>query len=431
MPTMPETSFVAIAPAAADKTRPGGLKMAAALTRRGLLLLILGVAILAAVGYALQPVVLGPLAPAYRTARQDLAATVVASGRVLTPFRAEIGSPFTGMVASVPVAEGQAVKKGQPLIILESSDLQAAVRQATANVAQAQAKLVQMERVALPAARMNRLQTQAALANARLTYDRMERLLAQDSIARAQFDSARSALDTAEAQDQAAALQVATNGAGGADRVLAETQLASAQANQASAQARLAYSVIRAPTDGVLIARDVEEGDVVAPGKALMVLSPSAETQLVINVDEKNLGRLAVGQKAMASADAFPDRRFDAEVVYINPGVDAQTAAVEVKLRVPAPPTYLRQDMTVSVDILSAFHPHALVIPADALRRTPAGRPYVLVADKGRAVQREVAVGERSGGQVQVLSGLEAGEWVFSGSAKVQPGQRARPAPHA
>ena len=88
-----------------------------------------------------------------------------------------------------------------------------------------------------------------------------------------------------------------------------------------------------------------------------MKLSPSGDTLLVVQVDEKNLGSLALHQRAVVSADAFPKQVFPAEVVFINPGVELDRASVEVKLRPLDPPNYLTQDMTVSVDIEVARHP--------------------------------------------------------------------------
>jgi HlyD family secretion protein len=387
----------------------------------------LGALAIGAAAWLSLPLALGPSVPAYRAARRDLVATVVASGRVLTPYRANIGSQLTGVVDQVPVEEGQTVRKGQPLIVLDSRDLEAAVQQAAAQAAQARAKLVQMQTVALPAAKANRVQTVAALANAQLTYDRLKRLLEQDSIARADVDVAERNLETARGQDQAAEIQVRTNGPEGADRKVAETELAVADAAVASAQAKLAYSVIRAPSDGVLISRNVERGAVVAPGTVLMALSPAARTEIVIDVDEKNLARLAVGQTAVVSADAFPDRHFPARVTYVNPGVDASTAAVEVKLLVQDPPAFLRQDMTVSVDILSATRRGATVVPTDAVRRRPGGQAYVLLADHGRAESRPVRVGVTADGVAEVLQGLQPGDLVLPSTDKVAPGQRVRP----
>jgi HlyD family secretion protein len=387
----------------------------------------LGVAVIAVAAYFAQPLVFGPSVPAYRVSRRDLTATVVASGRVLTPYRANIGSQLTGVVDQVPVEEGQTVRKGQPLVVLDSRDLEAAARQADAQAAQARAKLVQMQTVALPAAKANRIQTAAALANAQLTYDRMRRLIEQNSVAQAQVDTAERDLEAAKGQDLAAEIQVRTNGPDGADRKVAETELASAEAALASAQAKLAYSVIRAPSDGVLISRNVERGDVVAPGTVLMALSPAARTEILIDVDEKNLARLAVGQSAVVSADAFPDRHFPAQVTYVNPGVDAATAAVEVKLLVKDPPAFLRQDMTVSVDILSAVRRGATVVPTDAVRQAPGGQTYVLIADHGRAQRRPVRIGVTAAGAAEVLQGLQPGDVVLPSTDKVTPGQRVRP----
>ena len=101
-----------------------------------------------------------------------------------------------------------------------------------------------------------------------------------------------------------------------------ETQLNQAQANLVTAQSRLGYTVIAAPRDGVLITRNVERGKVVQPGKVLMVLSPSGETQLVA-ADRREEPRDARARPEGARLGRrVPDETFPAEVVYINPGVD-------------------------------------------------------------------------------------------------------------
>ena len=156
-------------------------------------------------------------------------------------------------------------------------------------------------------------------------------------------------------------------------------------------ESRLGYATITAPRDGVLITRSVERGTVVQPGKALLVLAPAGETQLVLQIDERNLGKLALGQKALASADAYPDQRFAAVVSYINPGVDITRASVEVKLDVADPPDYLRQDMTVSVDIEVAAkrQTRSCCRPA-RVHDVLSGQPWVLGIKDGRAVKQPV-----------------------------------------
>ena len=127
-------------------------------------------------------------------------------------------------------------------------------------------------------------------------------------------------------------------------------------------------------------------------------------------IQEKNLSLLALGQKALASADAFPKGVFAAELGYINPSIDAQRGAVAVRLRVPSPPAYLRQDMTVSVDIEVARRAGALVVPADAVRDIAGVAPWVMVLVDGRATRRPVKVGARSVAMVEILDGLTVGD---------------------
>jgi HlyD family secretion protein len=338
------------------------------MTRWRWLAALVAAAIAAASVYALWR---GPEVDAVRVARKDVVQSVVASGRIAAPFRVDIGSQIVGTVTDVPVAEGQTVRAGQVLIRLDSAE-----------------------------ARANLLQAQATLANAKAQYERNQRLSEAGFIG-------KSALD-----DLWQKLEVARTGVD-------------------AARAKLDYTTIRAPRDGVLIARDVERGDVVQPGKALLVLSPAGETQVILQIDERNLSHLRLGQPALASVDAYPQDRIAAEVVYINPGVDAQRGTVQVKLRIPHPPAYIKQDMTVSADIEVARVHGALSVPTVAVHGGAGDKPWVLVAKDGRAERRAVALGLRGSGVAEVRSGLAEGDLVLlGGNAQVAPGQRVRVAAH-
>lgn len=372
------------------------------------------------------PLVFGPVVNANTVIRADFVQSVVATGHVEAPFRVNIGSQITGVVANIPVSEGQSVKAGETLIVLDDSEARAAVIQAESTVAQAEARLRQMRELSLPSAEAALRQAMATLLNAQQSYDRTAKLAANGYSTRAALDEATKSLDIARAQVRSAELQVATNRPGGSDYVMAETQLNQARASLATAKSRLGYTVITAPRDGILISRDVERGNIVQPSNVLMKLSPTGDTQLVVLIDEKNLGLIAIGQKAIASADAFSKETFAAEVVYINPGVDLQRASVEVKLRMPEPPAYLRQDMTVSVDIAVAERPSALVVPAASLRGMTGGKPWVMKVDNGRATRQPVKVGLVSVGKAEILDGLKAGDIVVPATATIKDGARIR-----
>ncbi len=369
----------------------------------------------------------GPSVVADRVTHGAIVETVVATGNVLTPYRANIGSQITGTVTEVLVEEGQQVVKGQPLIALDDTELKAGEVQAEGALAQAEARMRQLQDFTLPTTRETLAQMQANLVNAQKTFDRTNTLVKSGSATQATLDDARKALDVARAQLNAAQLAVYTASPGGSDYVMAETQLRQAVANLDTAKARLGYATIVAPRDGVLITRNVERGYVVQPGTALLVLAPAGQTQLELQIDERNLGKLALGQKALASADAYPDKRFEAIVSYINPGVDINRASIEVKLDVPNPPDYLRQDMTVSVDIEVARRDDALVLPARSVHDELSSAPWVLSVRDGRAYKQPVTLGLHGLTQVEILGGLAKDSWALPVGSGVLTGQRLRP----
>jgi len=359
--------------------------------------------------------------------KTDLLQSVVASGRVVTPQRVSIGVEITGRVGSIPVKEGQSVTRGQSLVVLEDKDERATLAQAAAAVAQAEAKIRQLREVGLPTAEQNSFQAEANVRQLRRVVERNKELQARGFIGQAALDDSQRNLEVAESQQRTAQLQVQSNRPKGSEAALAYTALEQARANHALAQARLDQHTVRAPADGVLIGRNVEPGTIVQPGKELMVLAPSGETQLVVQIDEKNLAKLSLGQKALGSADAYGGQRFAAELTYINPGVDAARGAVEVKLKVPQPPPYLRQDMTVSVDIEVARRNGATVMATEALRDAAGAKPWVLAVRDGHAVQVHVKPGLRGDGRIEVLEGLAPGDLLIPPSnGLVRAGQRVR-----
>jgi HlyD family secretion protein len=391
--------------------------------KRGLVV-ALAVAVAA---FLLRNVILGKPVETHEAVRSDLVQTVVASGRIMTPQRVAVGAVTTGRVVRIPVQEGQVVKRGDVLMELDDNDERAAAAQARAAVDQAEAKLRQLRELGLPAAQQGLVQAQANLTQVRRQFDRTRELKEKGFVSQAALDDAQRNLDVAESQLRSAQLQVKTNSPAGSDSALAQTALAQARASLGATQAKLDDTVIRAPVDGILIARAVEPGNVVQPGKELMALAPTGETQVVVQIDEKNLAQLKLGQQALASADAFPRERFAAELVYINPGIDALRGSVEVKLGVRKPPQYLRQDMTVSVDIEVARRAGVVVVPADTVRDANSAQPWVLVVEGGRATRRPVKLGLKGDGRMEVLEGVAPGERLISAAQlMVKAGQRVR-----
>ena len=368
----------------------------------------------------------GPEVATAAIVRRDFVQTVVASRHVEAPHRLEVGFQITGTVLRIPVTEGQAVKAGDLLVELEAAELAATGRQADVAVLQAQAKMRQLQEVQGPVAAQTLRQAQSSLTNARAALARSQDLFGQGFIGQAALDDARKSAELTDAAARAAQKQLDTTAPAGSDSALAQANVAGAQASAQAAHARTGYAELKAPVAGTLIARNVEVGDVVQPGKVLMRMSPFGHTQRVVQIEEKNLALLAPGQTALVSADAFPTQRFAARLDYVNPGVNATTGAVEVKLDVAAPPAVLKQDMTVSVDIEVARRPHALIVPIAAVRDTDSAAPWRQHVEGRHALRRTVHLGLRSGGLAEIVNGLAEGDAVVATPAAVTAGARIR-----
>jgi HlyD family secretion protein len=389
--------------------------------------LAMALIVIGVVGYFTYPVVFGPKVRVFRAQRAEIIQTVVASGRLETPARVDIGSQLTGRVAAVPVREGQSVKVGQLLIALEAKDEKAALEQAAATVRQAQVRLRQFEAQTRPIAEQAVKQAEVNLRNVQKQFARTRELVSQGFIGKAQLDDQQRNLDIARSQLSTAQVQLVSVTPSGSDYQLAVTALELARANEHAAQARFDHTRIVAVRDGVLIMRDVELGDTVQPGKILMVLSPLGLTQLVVQIDEKNLRFLRLGQTALAQADAYPGQKFNAQVAFINPGVNAQRGSVDVKLTVPAPPPYLKQDMTVSVEIEVARRQDALSLNAEAIHDPAGNFAWVMLVEGGKTVRRAVSLGMAGDKSMEIVAGLKESDLVLPATGvTVAAGKRVR-----
>ena len=389
-----------------------------------LLILFTIVALVTAFG---SRVVLGPKIPAALVVQRDFIQTIVATGHVETPHRISVGSQIVGVVKNIPVSEGQIVQAGQVLIELDDAEWRAAAQQADMLVLQAQARLRQVREVQAPVAAQSLVQAEINVSYAEKQWHRNVDLFTKSFISQAALDEAKKNVDLTQAQLQTAKKQVQTTHPTGSDYQIAATALSQAEANSKVAYSRRQHTIIKTPIAGTLISRDVETGDVVQAGKALMTLSPSGATQLVVQIDEKNLPLLVLGQLARASADAYPTLNFSAAISYINPSVDLQRGSVEIKLNVPEPPAYLRQDMTVSVDIQVATRLRALLVPTDTIHDVKGRQPWVLKVADGKARKQVLRVGLQSAGMSEVLSGLSVNDRVLTFTNEVNEGDRIRP----
>ena len=370
----------------------------------------------------------GPRVDVIELRRRPLVRTLQFSARVATLSRVDVGSTVTGRVADVPVAQGASVLAGDVLVKLEDQEWRAALAQAHALETQAKARLTGLRSSGRIAAQATLGQAQASERAAQSALVRAQQLVVQGFFSAAQADEARRAATVAQEQVRNAQSQVQANADDGTDLAQAQAQVDAARAATAAAEARLMQATLRAPTDARVLLRAVEPGQIVQPGKALLSLALVGPMQLVAQVDERFLEQLRPGQTAAVLADAFPTQRFKARVLSLAPAVDAQRGAIEVRFSLDGePPAFLREDMTLSIEVETARRDSALVVPQSALRApVPGDQAEVLVAKGGRAEPRSVRLGLRTLGAVEVLQGLTEGDTVLRAGSTVS-GVRLRP----
>ena len=170
------------------------------------------------------------------------------------------------------------------------------------------------------------------------------------------------------------------------------------------------YTIV-APMDGVVLRRDGEIGEIAEVGQILYRVGVPKPLQVVAEVNEEDIPRVAIGQTALFRTDAFPDRRLQGKVSEITPMGDIAAKTFRVKIALPDD-TPLKPGMSVEANIVTREKPNALLIPADAVQGNA-----VFVLDGSQVRKREVTIGIRGTRVVEVLSGLADGERVASPAA--------------
>ena len=357
----------------------------------------------------------GPLLPSYRISSMPLVQTVVATGRVVAVSNTDIGSEISGVVLERRVAEGEQVAAGDLLLVLSSDDVAAQVRQAEAELAE----LISSTR---PQAAVDLANAEVALAQADRNVERRRELAAISAISDEEMEQAIQAQAQARNDLENARLRANALSSGGVEEDLLRARIAALQAQLNKAQ-------VRSKVSGTILTRNVEVGDLVQPGQSLFTIALDGKTEIRVPLDERNLSRLALQQSAVAIADAYPDKPFPVRISFIAPSIDPQRGTVEVRLSVDPVPDFLRQDMTVSVNIETDQRAKALVIPNDALANVKEDSAEVLLLRDGKTQRQVVKLGLRGLSASEVLSGLSAGDEILvDATVSLADGKRVRTA---
>ena len=345
--------------------------------------------------------------------------SVVATGKVEPITKVEIKSKANGIIEKLYVDVDQVVEPGNILAELDKEQLRARVRELEANL--------QARKAALAAAQAqltkNRIEAESPdVELARRNYERAVGLFDQRLLAQSGLDEAKSALDVAENKQRAAQGQLVISQARVGE---AQAAVAEAQAAVERAQEELANATIRAPIRATVLTRDVEVG---SPVSSILNLGANASLVMTLGdiesvfvrgkVDEADIGRVRLGQKAKITVETFKDQAFEGRVTQISPiGAEKDNVTTfEVKVSIENAARELKANMTANAEIILEEHPNSLIIPESAITYDAQRNPSVEVVDPGSKTGRRtvpIKTGVGNGTRTQVMSGLKAGDKVI------------------
>ncbi|HNP83251.1 MAG TPA: efflux RND transporter periplasmic adaptor subunit [Nitrospira sp.] len=330
--------------------------------------------------------------------KQDLDVRLTYTADLIPNQLVNIFSRVDGYIAKIYVDKGDLVKTNQLLVEIDHTDYVHAVNQAKANLLSAKAKVVQQE---------------AAVRNAALTLDRMQALIKDQFVSQQDLDTAL------VNRDAALALQ---------DSLRAQVQ----QMDVALAQAvtNLAYASIRAPFAGYIAERNLDPGAYVSGttaststmSRGILSVHDVETVRTLIEVVEKDVPLVKVGQRADVRAEAYPNEVFEGTVTRIVQALNRATRTMTVEVDLPNKDHRLKGGMFARVEVLVGKHPQAIQIPLDAVSRLEESQ-YVYVVKDGKAHQVPVELGARAENRVEVVKGLTGDEQVIvSGKDLVSEG---------
>ena len=309
-------------------------------------------------------------------------AVLSGSGYVVTADKyISIGVRIPGRIEKFFVDESDHVKRNQPLVQIDDRDYRAALES-------------QKARLAVTRANEDLHKIQA---------ERQRKLRAQNYASQAE-------LDTAETQ-----LRV--------DRA----QIAQLEAEIAQSEVNLDYTVLRAPADGVILAKLKEVGEMAVPGGFagsgdLIRMANLSDLRAEVDVAEADLNRVRLGQKAFVTPDAYPDKRYEAKVVKMYPQVNRSKGTLKIEVGIQDPDEYLLPDMSVRLSFLAGEQPATengpplVLVPKSALRSDSSGS-FAWVVTDGKLRRQVVRAGAERGDQVAIEQGLAGGEALVIGDA--------------
>jgi HlyD family secretion protein len=353
-----------------------------------------------------------------KATRNDIAKSVVATGKIQPITKVELKSKASGIVEKLFVDINQHVHKGQVLAQLDQQEILAQVAAQKAQLSAAQANVITYQ-ANIAQDRVNAAAPDLPMYKS--TYERNVAMQKDGIVSQQVLDDAQRNYVAAANKRDAAVAQISVDEA---KLKQAEAQVQQAQASLEQLNEQLSYTTLVSPMDGVVLSRDVEIGDAVSSilvlgSTATLVMTLGDITQVYVQgkVDEADIGNVYLGQPARIRVESFPNKTFNGKVTKIAPlGVEKDNVTTfEVRVSIDNPTGELKANMTANAEILITEHKNALTVPEQAIAYDNQKNAFAFVPDpKEKDGQRKVPVkvGISNGSKTEILDGLKEGDTV-------------------
>jgi RND family efflux transporter MFP subunit len=361
-------------------------------------------------------------------------------GKVEASRRVELAFQVAGLLVKFPVREGQKVAKGEVIGQLRQDEFQARLKSLQGQLDQARAGLTALRAGERPEERMRReagvRAAAARLANARAEYDRDARLLRSRAVSREEYDRSRAAFRVAEEEHQAA-LQMLEKGAVAREEEIEakEAAVRGLEARVVEANLQLQDSTLRAPYDGVIAQRFVEQGQNVQAKQPVVKFQDVDEIEVAVDVPEVVMAadlRAADVVQMLAEFSGAPGLQFPVQIREVGQRADPQTQTFRVRAAMKAPPDVnLLPGMTAQVTVTyrrARVLGDRILAPVSAVFKDAGGEQVAwVVGPDGTVSRRPVKLGEATGGRVEVVEGLQPGDRIaVAGVTFLREGMKVR-----
>jgi membrane fusion protein (multidrug efflux system) len=346
---------------------------------------------------------------------EPIARFIRATGTLMPDEQADVAAETGGRIIATPVERGTPVAGGAVLARIAAADSEARLKEAEANALQIEARLGLNTGGEFAVGAVPEVQTaRASFELAQSEFERIRVLLDDRVVSQSEFDQRRTQMEAARQQFEAAKNSAAQQ----------YQALQAARARVALARKALEDTVVRAPFAGIVAERLVSVGDFVTTGTKVAAVVRIDPLRVQLTVPEQFVSAIAVGQPVSFEVDAFKGRRFEGNVRYVSPALEASHRALTIEAVVANPARDLKPGLFATARIEQPDRTPGVLVPAAAVHSV-AGTSRVFVAHAGTVEERVVTTGQAVGTLVEIVSGVKAGERVASNNvAQLTDGAR-------